>query len=103
MHVKITRSGGRESVKLVESFRNERGVSTQRVIATLGRIEAIRAGAGDALINGLLRASGQSGPPAIQARFETAQGGADEFLDWFTLRFPGVADTRSGSRHRARA
>ena len=59
MHVKITRSGGREYVKLVESFRNERGMPTQRVIATLGRVETIRAGAGDALINGLLRASGR--------------------------------------------
>lgn len=59
MFVKITSSGGRQYVKLVEAFRDKAGVPRQRVIATLGRIEAIRSGESNALINGLLRAADQ--------------------------------------------
>lgn len=58
MFVKITTSGSRQYVKLVESFRDERGTPRQRVVATLGRVEAVRAGENNALINGLLRAAG---------------------------------------------
>ena len=60
MFVKITSSDGRQYVKLVEAFRDEAGVSRQRVIATLGRLEAVRTGDSDALINGLLRATGRA-------------------------------------------
>jgi len=59
MFVKITSSGGRKYVKLVEAFRDDGGMPRQRVIATLGRIEAVRAGETNALINGLLRAADQ--------------------------------------------
>jgi hypothetical protein len=59
MFVKITTSEKRQYVKLVESFRDERGVSRQRVIATLGRLEAVLAGESNALISGLLRAAGK--------------------------------------------
>jgi len=59
MLVKITTSGPRRYVKLVEAYRDTGGVSRQRVIATLGRIEAVRAGEADSLVNGLLRASGR--------------------------------------------
>ena len=59
MFVKITTSGPRRYVKLVEAYRDAGGVSRQRVIATLGRIEAVRAGEADSLVNGLLRAAGK--------------------------------------------
>ena len=59
MFVKITTSGPRRYVKLVEAFRDEAGASRQRVIATLGRLEAVQAGESDALLNGLLRATGR--------------------------------------------
>lgn len=59
MFVKITSSGPRKYVKLVESFRDTNGTPRQRVIATLGRLEQIRTGAADALVNGLLRAAGK--------------------------------------------
>ncbi len=59
MFVKITSSEGRQYVKLVEAFRDDGGVSRQRVIATLGRLETVRSGDSDALINGLLRATGR--------------------------------------------
>ncbi len=57
--MKITSSGGRKYIKLVEAVGDDAGVSRQRVIATLGRIEAVRAGETNALINGLLRAADQ--------------------------------------------
>lgn len=59
MFVKITTSGPRKYVKLVEAFRDDKGIARQRVIATLGRLEHIQAGKSDALLNGLLRASGK--------------------------------------------
>ena len=59
MFVKITTSGPRKYVKLVEAFRDEKGVARQRVIATLGRLEHIQGGGTDALVNGLLRAAGK--------------------------------------------
>ncbi|PKO58683.1 MAG: IS1634 family transposase, partial [Betaproteobacteria bacterium HGW-Betaproteobacteria-17] len=59
MFVKITTSGPRKYVKLVESYRDAAGVSRQRVVATLGRLESVAAGEASPLINGLLRAAGQ--------------------------------------------
>ncbi len=59
MFVKITTSGPRCYVKLVEAYRDAAGVSRQRVIATLGRLESVRAGEADSLVNGLLRAAGK--------------------------------------------
>src|SRR5680860_379821 len=59
MFVKITTSGPRQYVKLVEAFRDATGVSRQRVVATLGRLETVRAGEADSLVNGLLRAAGK--------------------------------------------
>lgn len=59
MFVKITTSGPRQYVKLVEAYRDSAGIARQRVIATLGRLEAVQAGESDALVNGLLRAAGR--------------------------------------------
>ena len=60
MYVKIITSGTRRYVRLVEAFRDEHGASQHRVIANLGRLESVQAGEANALINGLLRASGQA-------------------------------------------
>jgi hypothetical protein len=57
LFVKITTSGTRQYVKLVEAFRDAGGISCQRVIATLGRLETIRDGDSDSHVNGQLRAS----------------------------------------------
>lgn len=59
MFVKITTSGPRQYVKLVEAYRDSAGIARQRVIATLGRLEAVQSGESDALVNGLLRAAGR--------------------------------------------
>lgn len=60
MFIKITTSGPRKYVKIVESFRDSAGKPRQRVLATLGRLENIREGAADAVINGLLKASNKA-------------------------------------------
>ena len=39
MFVKLTRSGPRTYVQLVESFRDEAGKPRQRTLATLGRLD----------------------------------------------------------------
>jgi hypothetical protein len=59
MFVKVTTSGSRQYVKLGEAFRDEAGVSRQRVVATLGRLEAVQAGGANSLVDGLLRAAGK--------------------------------------------
>lgn len=73
MFVKVTQSGSRSYVKLVEAFRDEAGVARQRVIATLGRLEQIRSGSADALVRGLLRVSGSDDASFTQARSADAQ------------------------------
>lgn len=60
MFIKITTSGPRKYVKIVESFRDEAGKPRQRVLATLGRLEHIREGTADAVINGLLKVSNKA-------------------------------------------
>ena len=41
MYIKVTESGGRRYAKLVEAYRDEKGVSRQRVIANLGRVDTL--------------------------------------------------------------
>jgi hypothetical protein len=87
MFVKITRSGPRSYVKLVEAFRDDAGVPRQRVVATLGRLEQIQTGSADALVQGLLRVSGgspaaaaRSSQPERSARFAPALSVGDTWL-----------------------
>ena len=94
MFVKITTSGSRRSVKLVEAYRDDAGVSRQRVIATLGRLETVRAGESDALLNGLLRAAGK---PTLEAgtgevAFAPARSVGDTWLLTALWKELGFAD-----------
>lgn len=61
MFVRVTTSGPRKYVKLLESYRDDQGKPKQKVIATLGRLEQIEAGSANSLLNGLLRVTGK--PP----------------------------------------
>ena len=82
MFVKITHSGPRSYVQLVESFRDESGRVKKRTVATLGRLDQL-AGELDSVIDGLskvarrpVRASADSISPAICAEalsFESAR------------------------------
>ncbi len=76
MHVKLTTSGGRRYVQLVESYRDEAGRVKKRTIATLGRAEQVD-GSLDAVINGLLKITGRepmgAKSPAPTVSFESAR------------------------------
>jgi Transposase DDE domain len=83
MYVKVTRSGPRRYVQLVESFRDAQGRPRQRTVATLGRVDALTAQEVDALIQGLLRATGRAAPVAAdEARFAPALSWGDTWLLW---------------------
>lgn len=72
MYVKVTASGPRRYLQLVESFRGENGSPRQRTVATLGRVDELTPKDVDALINGLLRATGRQ-PLAEQGDASFAQ------------------------------
>jgi transposase len=82
MFVKVTTSGPRRYVQLVESYRDGEGRVKKRTVATLGRADQL-AGELDSVIDGLLKVSGRdplaasaATAPAIDAAsltFETAR------------------------------
>jgi len=105
MYVKITRSGPRRYVQLLESFRNENGRVKKRTIANLGRIDEID-GALDAVINGLLKVAGReplAAPEGSQAvRFESARAFGDVWALtelWHALGFSDIRRIFSRTRH----
>jgi transposase len=80
MHVKITASGKRRYVQLVESYRDDAGQVKKRTVATLGRVDQVD-GALDSVIDGLLKVAGRDpigprpAPPAVS--FESARALGD--------------------------
>ena len=66
MFVKLTRSGGRRYLQLVESYRNDAGQPRQRTVATVGRLDEA-GGAVDTLIDRLLAATGRQAGAAATA------------------------------------
>lgn len=103
MYVKITHSGPRRYVQLVESFRNEEGKVKQRTIATLGRLDQID-GNLEAVISGLLRVTGRSDvrsqPPEISFESSRALGDIWALQElWNTLGFASLARTFRNTRH----
>ncbi|EQD42458.1 transposase IS4 family protein, partial [mine drainage metagenome] len=67
-------------VKLVEAYRDDRGVSRQRVVATLGRLEQVRTGGADALVRGLHRVIDGEAPQAPLVRFAPALAVGDTWM-----------------------
>ena len=55
---KVTTSGPRRYVQLVESYRDETGRVKKRCVTTLGRLDQLT-GELDAVIDGLLKVSGR--------------------------------------------
>ena len=58
MFVKVTTSGSRHYVQLVESFRDEAGLVKKRTVATLGRLDQLD-GELDSVIDGLMKVAGR--------------------------------------------
>jgi hypothetical protein len=78
MFTRITRSGGRAYLQLVESYRNEAGQPRQRVLANLGRLDQLSDKDLDPLIGGLQRALGRTTtPPSVT--FDSARAFGDLF------------------------
>ncbi len=108
MFVKITKSGPRQYVQLVESYRDDQGRSKSRTVATLGRLDKLAEM--DSVISGLIRLTGskaanlQIAPQLAQApvvEFESARAFGDVWaLDqlWKELGF----DTLAGIFRQAR-
>jgi len=74
MYTRITRSGPRRYLQLVEGFRDVQGKVKQRVVANLGRVDQLQPDSLDPLIKGLQRAVGKPPDPGSTPEFESAQG-----------------------------
>lgn len=105
MHVKITASGSRRYVQLVESYRADAGRVKKRTVATLGRLDQLDGGL-DSVINGLLKVSGRpsmAAPlPAPTVSFESARALGDVWTLtelWKSLGFTELQRVFRRTRH----
>ncbi len=82
MYTRVSKSGGRHYLQIVESYRNDAGSPRQRVIANLLRVDQLQAGALDPLIRGLERvaSSVRTAPVAASAAPEPASAAGAEFF-----------------------
>jgi hypothetical protein len=79
MYTRISQSGGRAYLQLVEAYRNDDGKPRQRVLATLGRLDQLRPKDLDPLIAGLQRALGRAPAPLPQVEFIGAKALGDVY------------------------
>lgn len=79
MFTRLTRSGGRTYLQIVEAYRSDSGATRQRVIANLGRLDKLAPKNLDPLINGLNRALGRSTNPAAPIEYDSARAFGDVF------------------------
>ncbi len=102
MYVKVTRSGPRRYVQLVESFRNAEGKVRQRTLATLGRLDRMD-GALESVINGLLKITGRAAPtPSPPLAFESSRAFGDIWALqelWRSLGFSALSRTFAKTRY----
>ena len=103
MFVKVTASGPRRYLQLVEAYRDEHGKPKQRTVATLGRLDQID-GQLDQVIAGLARLTGKpiavNKPPAIV--FESARAFGDVWALtelWHELGFDQLQRVFRRTRH----
>ena len=75
MFVKVTTSGPRRYVQLVESYRDDAGRVKKRTVATLGRLDQLT-GELDSVIDGLLKVVGRE-PVVVQPAATAAGAAAD--------------------------
>ena len=80
MYTRVSKSGGRHYLQIVESYRNEAGRPRQRVIANLMRVDQLEPGALDPLIRGLERVASSVGSGASSPASEPASGAGAEFF-----------------------
>jgi hypothetical protein len=79
MYTRVTTSGGRSYLQLVEGHRDEQGKVRIKVVANLGRLDKLTPGKLDPLINGLNRAVGRLENTANEITHEPARAYGDVF------------------------
>ena len=105
MHVKITTSGSRRYVQLVESYRDDAGRVKKRTVATLGRLDQV-GGDLDSVISGLLKVVGRDpvdvATPDPSVSFESARALGDVWMLtelWKELGFGELRRVFRKTRH----
>lgn len=104
MFIKVTKSGARSYVQLVEAYRDDDGRPKQRTIATLGRLDRLNSEL-EAVISGLLRVTGKAAPetrspPALT--FESTRDYGDVWALtelWNALGFDRLRQIFHRTRH----
>jgi len=102
--VKVTHSGPRSYVQLVEAYRDEAGRPKQRTVATLGRLDQLSTEL-ESVVSGLLRVTGKSPPPAAPTptvSFESARDFGDVWALtelWNSLGFDQLRRIFRRTRH----
>jgi transposase len=102
--VKLTHSGPRSYVQLVEAYRDDAGRPKQRTVVTLGRLDQLDSGL-DSVIAGLLRVTGKAAPtaaPAPTINFESARDFGDVWALtelWNSLGFDRLKRVFRRTRH----
>jgi len=107
MYIKVTKSGPRRYVQLVESYRDDAGRPKQRTIASLGRLEQLDSSL-DSVISGLLRATGRKtavpspdSPPSVTFDSARSIGDVWALTDlWKELNFDSLRKVFRGGRYR---
>jgi transposase len=105
MFVKITTSGSRRYVQLVESYRDDAGRVKKRTLANLVRLDQLD-GELDSVISGLLRITGREAlgdaPPSPSVTFESARALGDVWMLtelWKELGFGELRRLFGRTRH----
>ncbi|MCW3784815.1 IS1634 family transposase, partial [Defluviimonas salinarum] len=79
MYTRISESGGRRYLQLVEGHRDETGKVRIRIVANLGRLDKLSPGKLDPLINGLNRAVGRLENTADDISYDSSVSYGDVF------------------------
>lgn len=104
MFVKVTHSGARRYVQLVEAYRDDAGRPKQRTVATLGRLDQLNSEL-ESVISGLLRVTGKCAPAPATApslSFESARDFGDVWALtelWNSLGFDALRRVFRRTRH----
>lgn len=92
MFTRISRSGGRAYLQLVEAYRNADGAPRQRMVANLGRLDQLSEKELAPLIGGLERAAGRKPSSPAKVEFEAAKAFGDLYALHQLWRELGLAD-----------
>ena len=104
MFIKVTRSGERRYVQLVEAYRDDDGRPKQRTVATLGRLDQLDSQV-ESVISGLLRVTGKEvlpTPLVPRISFESARDFGDVWALtelWNSLGFDQLRRIFRRTRH----